>query len=84
MKQLQMTFQNSEGKRSLLSLNDVKQDLDEATVKGAMQNIAQSKLFIKDDVALYDAIVGAKYVERTVTDIFDTQHPTDPETGAQA
>lgn len=81
MKQLQMAFQNSEGKRSVLSLNDVKQDLDETAVKGAMQNIAQSKLFIKDDVAIYATVMGAKYVERTVTDIFDTQHPAKVETG---
>lgn len=71
MKQLHLTFQNSEGKRSILALNGVKQDLDEATVKGAMQNIAQSELFIKDDVALYATVMGAKYVERTTTEIFN-------------
>ncbi|MFD1671044.1 DUF2922 domain-containing protein [Agrilactobacillus yilanensis] len=70
MKQLQMIFKTSEGNRSALSLNDVREDLEPTVVKGAMENIAKSELFIKDDVALYDEIMAAQYVSRTVTELF--------------
>lgn len=70
MKQLQMTFKNSEGKKINLTLSNLKQDLDAVTVKGAMQTIVDSKLFVKEDVSLYAELVGANYVERTVTSLF--------------
>ncbi|MCH4171624.1 MAG: DUF2922 domain-containing protein [Lactobacillus sp.] len=71
MKQLQMTFNNNEGKKTSLVLAEVKQDLDAETVKGAMQQLTDSQLFIKDGVALYAEVLGAKYVERIVTEVFE-------------
>ncbi|MCD2256543.1 DUF2922 domain-containing protein [Agrilactobacillus fermenti] len=78
MKHLQLNFKTSEGKKRALVLNDVKQDLSEATVKGAMQKIADSKLFVHDGVALYTEAISAQYVERNVSDIFTTASPAKP------
>lgn len=71
MKKLQLKFNTADGHKKNLVLNYVKADLDKNTVQTAMSKISASKLFEKDTVALYQEIVGAKYVERVETPVFE-------------
>lgn len=71
MKKLQLSFKTAEGKRKNLTLNYVKADLDPAVVKTAMSKITTSKIFEKDTVQLYQEILGAKYIDRTETEVFE-------------
>ncbi len=70
MKRLQLRFKTAEGKAKSFVLNYVKADLDDNTVKEAMEKISTSKIFEKDTVGLFETIVGAKYVERIETKVF--------------
>lgn len=71
MKKLQLSFKTAEGKRKNLTLNYVKADLDPAVVKTAMDKITTSKIFEKNTVQLYQEILGAKYIDRTETEVFE-------------
>jgi Protein of unknown function (DUF2922). len=71
MKKLQLRFKTAEGNKKNLVLNYVKADLDPSVVKTAMQKIQASKLFEKDTVELYQEILGAKYIDRTETEVFE-------------
>lgn len=71
MKKLQLTFRAKSGKKNNLSLNYVKENLDSATTKTAMEKILSSNLFQKDGIQLFEEIVGAKYIERTENPVLD-------------
>lgn len=84
MKQLQLKYHTSEGKSKTMSVNYVDQELDAATVKEAMGQIAASKIFVKGSVYLYDTPIAAKYVERFETALFDdSTEPVAPSTPGQ-
>lgn len=68
---LQLTFTTAGGSRSTVTMADPKIDLDAPTVQAAMNDVIQSGVFLTKDGA-YAAPYAAKYVERTVTDIFST------------
>ncbi|KRK78982.1 DUF2922 domain-containing protein [Companilactobacillus nodensis] len=70
MKKLQLTFKTAKGQKRNLVLNYVSAELDTPTVRKAMDKIVASQLFEKDTVQLYTKVVGAKYVERTETSLF--------------
>lgn len=70
MKKLQLTFKTAKGQKRNLVLNYVSAELDTPTVRKAMDKIVASQLFEKDAVQLYTKVVGAKYVERTETSLF--------------
>lgn len=70
MKSLQLRFKTADGHNKNLVLSYVKEDLDPETVKTAMNKISASKLFEKSTVQLYQEVVGAKYVERTESQVF--------------
>lgn len=70
MKKLQLRFKTAEGDKRNFVLNYVKDNLDENTVHQAMDKISTSKLFEKNTVQLYETILGAKYIERTETEVF--------------
>lgn len=70
MKKLQLRFKTAEGNKKNLVLSYVKADLDPSVVKTAMQKIQASKLFEKDTVELYQEVLGAKYIDRTETEVF--------------
>lgn len=70
MKKLKLTFLNSEGKKHTLTPTVAREDLDEETVRAAMEAIASLDLFAKDGVALFQEVYGAKYVETIETEIF--------------
>lgn len=68
-KTLQLTFQTEGGSKSTISMNDPKEDLDALTLRAAMEDLVQSGVFVTKEGA-YAAPYAAKYVERTVTEIF--------------
>ena len=73
MKQLDMEFKSEAGKTKHMRLNYAAQDLDETTVKTAMQTIADLKMFEIDAVNPYALPVKAQYIERNVTPIFGSE-----------
>lgn len=70
IKELQLQFKTADGKQRNLTLESPSENLDEATVKTAMQAIVDAQAFEKASVAQYQTILGADYVERRVTSIF--------------
>jgi hypothetical protein len=73
MKTLNLSFKGSLGKGHSLKLKYANDQLDEATVRNAMQKIVDSKLFGKDDEQLYLRVASAKYVTTTDEPIFSQQ-----------
>lgn len=74
MIRLAATFENSEGKHHRLSVKgpDTNKSADE--IKASLEKFAALDLFEKDGVGLFKKVVGAKFVERIVTPIFDRTH----------
>lgn len=72
MKTLNLSFKGSLGKGHTLKLNYASEDLDEKTIRDAMDKIIASQLIQKDDDILYVRSSGAKYVTTTDQVIFDT------------
>lgn len=70
---LKLTFKNSKGKKSNLTIQKPKEGLDEATVKAAMGEIVKANIFEKEEIALYSDIVGAKYYTTQSDDIFNIE-----------
>lgn len=73
MKTLNLSFKGSLGKVHSLKLKYANDQLDEATVRNAMQKIVDSQLFGKDDEQLYLRVASAKYVTTTDEPIFSQQ-----------
>lgn len=73
MKTLNLSFKGSLGKGHSLKLKYANDQLDEATVRNAMQKIVDSQLFGKDDEQLYLRVASAKYVTTTDEPIFSPQ-----------
>ncbi|MCQ2569873.1 MAG: DUF2922 domain-containing protein [Limosilactobacillus sp.] len=65
MKVLDLIFKSNQGKLHTLKLNYVNENLAEATVKQAMEQISQSELFKKGDEIIYATPIKAKYVTTT-------------------
>lgn len=70
MKTLNLSFKGSLGKGHSLKLKYANDQLDEATVRNAMQKIVDSQLFGKDDEQLYLRVASAKYVTTIDEPIF--------------
>lgn len=70
---LELRFTNEEGKSRTLSVNKPAMDLDPAVVKTAMETIAAQGIFANADGQLYHGVKSARYVTRTVADIFETE-----------
>lgn len=71
MKQLDLEFLNTAGKTQHLKLKYAKQDLDEGTVRLAMEKMIDTKLFQKEGQLLYVTPKAAQYVETLHEPIFD-------------
>lgn len=69
---LELQFATEEGKSRTLSVNQPAMDLDQATVEAAMEAIAAQNLFEYEGIQLYNQVKGARYVTRTVNDVFET------------
>lgn len=70
-KKLVMAFATNGGGETTMTLSNAKQDLDEATVRTAMQSMCDSGAFATGDGAAYAKPVGASYVEEVETVLFD-------------
>lgn len=70
MKLLDLEFTNAAGKAQHLKINYVKQGLDEATVRQAMDKLSAAKLFQKDGEDIYVTPKAAQYVETIHEPIF--------------
>ena len=68
---LELQFATEEGKSRTLSVNQPAMDLDQATVEAAMEAIAAQNLFEYEGIQLYNQVKGARYVTRTVNDVFE-------------
>lgn len=70
-KSLELRFLTSIGKNRTLSVKDPLPDLTTEQTREAMESIVAQNMFNKDGVDLYTAVKGARYIERTVEDIFE-------------
>ncbi|BDR61103.1 DUF2922 domain-containing protein [Lactobacillus xylocopicola] len=68
---LQLVFLTGAAKKAKLAVPEASANLNKATVKTAMETIAQANAFAKDGVDLYKIPQSAAYIERTVTSVFD-------------
>lgn len=75
MKTLNLSFKGSLGKGHVLKINYANDQLDESTVRAAMQKIVDSKLFSKEDDVLYIRPSSDKYVTTTDEVIFKETQP---------
>lgn len=79
MKALSLAFKGSLGKSHTLKLNYANDNLDEASVKTAMDMFTKLDLFERDGEKLYVQPVSAKYIETTETPIFKAEKTDKPE-----
>ncbi len=75
MKTLKLRYQGTK-KKHTLSLNDVNENLDDATVRAAMNEIKEAALIQKDNEVYYVKPLSANYTETIVTPIFDDTEVT--------
>ncbi|MHC5247760.1 DUF2922 domain-containing protein [Enterococcus sp. LJL90] len=71
MRKLHLLFKNADGSRKRIVVECCHQNLSAESVRRAMEEIIALKLFERNGVQLYTEIVGAKYVEKRITIIFD-------------
>lgn len=71
--ELQLTFENGEGKSKKITIKNPKQSLTEAEILPAMDAIIGAELFEQDGVLHYTKVKNARYVRTTVEDIIDVE-----------
>lgn len=72
-KSLELRFNSSLGKAKTLSVKDPVLSLTPENAKLAMEAISTLKLFKSEGVDLFASVVGARYTERVVEDIFEVE-----------
>lgn len=72
-KTLELKFSTSAGKTKILSVKDPILDLSPQVAQQAMANIIDLNMFTVEGINPYVAQLSARYVERVVTDIFETE-----------
>lgn len=70
---LELCFKTGEGKSKMIGINQPVMDLDSAVVEAAMQKVVDQNMFEKEGVNLFESIKGARYVTRTVDELFETE-----------
>lgn len=70
---LELRFKTGEGKSRTIGIDQPVMDLDSASIEAAMQTIIDQNMFEKEGVNLFNTIKGARYVTRTVADVFETE-----------
>ncbi|GEL66386.1 DUF2922 domain-containing protein [Marinilactibacillus psychrotolerans] len=70
---LELRFKTSEGKSKMIGVSQPILNLDSAVVEAAMKTIVDQNMFKKEDVNLLESIKGARYVTRTVDDLFEIE-----------
>ena len=72
-KELKLVFKNADGKHKNMVIAKSAENLDEATIKAAMQKIVDTHAFEKAGKKEFEAVVSASYVDRTVTQVFKAE-----------
>ncbi|WP_188204471.1 DUF2922 domain-containing protein [Desemzia incerta] len=72
-KTLELKFGTSIGKTKTMSVKDPLLDVSSAVAQKAMADIIQLNMFEIEGVNPYSTSLSARYVERLVTDIFETE-----------
>ncbi len=70
---LELRFGTSEGKTRTLSINKPALDLEPGAVQSAMEAIAAQGIFENEGVQLYQDVKSARYVTRSVDDVFELE-----------
>lgn len=70
---LELRFKTSEGKSKMIGVSQPVLNLDSAVVEAAMKTIVDQNMFKKEEVNLLESIKGARYVTRTVDDLFEIE-----------
>lgn len=70
---LECRFMNEEGKSSTLSVNQPAMDLEPAVIQEAMETIVAQGIFKNKGFQLYQEVKGARYVTRTVDNLFEVK-----------
>ncbi|WP_208560675.1 DUF2922 domain-containing protein [Marinilactibacillus kalidii] len=70
---LELQFETGEGKNQTIGINQPVMNLSAASVSEAMETIAKQHLFEKKGVKLFNKVKGARYVTRTVDNIFEAE-----------
>lgn len=68
---LELRFTTEEGKTRTLSVNQPALDLEPAAVQEAMEAIAAQGIFEQDGIQLYNQVKDARYVTRSVDEVFE-------------
>ena len=69
-KTLQLNFETANGKKLMLTVDEPREDLTQVQVESAMQEVINAGIFGVDDSLIASAI-GARVVERTVTELIE-------------
>ncbi len=72
-KELKLVFKNADGKHKNMVIAKPAENLDEATIKAAMQKIVDTHAFEKAGKKEFEAVVSVSYVDRTVTQVFKAE-----------
>lgn len=70
---LELRFKTGEGKSKTLGISQPVMGLDSEVVEAAMQKVVDQNMFEKEGVNLFESIKGARYVTRTVDELFETE-----------
>lgn len=83
MLSLAATFKNSADKNHRWRMKNADPNRSPEEIKTSLEKLSTVNLFEKDGVGLFQDVVSAKFVERTVTPIFDkSKEPSLPDTVA--
>lgn len=74
MKTLKLTFRSGSHSTRTIQLKYVAEELDEATIKQAMQGISELQLFENKGVQLYVDPIKAEYVDTEEKVVFATEN----------
>ena len=70
---LELQFTTEEGKSRSMSINAPALNLEPEVVQAAMDSIAAQNIFEQEGVKIYNQVKGARYVTRSVDEIFESE-----------
>ena len=70
---LELQFATEEGKSRSMSINAPALNLEPEVVQAAMDSIAAQNIFEQEGVKIYNQVKGARYVTRSVDEIFESE-----------
>ncbi|MBO0452751.1 DUF2922 domain-containing protein [Candidatus Enterococcus murrayae] len=73
------TFENGAGKNRRLRINDVDPNKTAEEIKTSLEKLTTVSLFEKNGINLYQEVVGAKFIDKIETLIFDKKTDTTSE-----